>query len=187
MFSSRLNAFRPTHLRSSLLSPPLPPLCHPERSEGSAFFHPFLTEANPHISQSLPSFSTPAALRAHSNTRNPNPLMPLLHDPLDTPGGGSVLSAAPSFTSSHAEVSFASRWFHPIIKHALTTNRFRIRTYTKRTRIPFGIRSCKTQDLKSFRIRTYKKTEEGAPGSVRNSALSTSRLSVAHSMLRPAP
>jgi hypothetical protein len=101
--------------------------------------------------------------------------------------GGSVLSAAPSFTSSHVEVSFAPRWFHPILEHALTTNRFKIRTYTKRTRIPFGIRTSETQDLKSFRIRTYKKTEEGAPGSVRISALSTSRLSVAHSMLRPAP
>ncbi len=37
----------------------------------------------------------------------------------------------------------------------------RIRTYEKRARNPFTICTSKTQDLKSFRIRTYKKTREG--------------------------
>src|SRR5579872_7552463 len=40
-------------------------------------------------------------------------------------------------------------------------NCFRIRTYEKSPDNPFIIRTCKTQDLKSFRIRTYKKTGRG--------------------------
>jgi hypothetical protein len=162
MFSSRLNAFRPTHLRSSLLCPPRPPLCDPERSEGAAFFHTSLTAANPHISHSLPSFSTPAALRAHSNTRNPNPLMRLLHDPLDTPGRGSFPTTWPSFAQSHNRFCFRSNCPAPILEQPPTAIPFKIRTYTKRTRIPFGIRTSETQDLKSFRIRTYTKTGGGS-------------------------
>jgi hypothetical protein len=187
MFSSRLNAFHSTHLRSSLLCPPRPPLCHPERSEGAAFFYPFLITPNSHASQALLRFYTTTLLRAQSNTCNPNPLMRLLHDPLDTPGRGSFPTTWPSFAQSHNRFYFRSNCPAPILEQPPTAIPFKIRTYTKRTRIPFGIRTSETQDLKSFRIRTYKKTEEGAPGSVRISALSTSRLSVAHSMLRPAP
>jgi hypothetical protein len=40
---------------------------------------------------------------------------------------------------------------------------FRIRTYVKRTRKPCRIRTSKTQHLKSFRIRTYKKPPGGWP------------------------
>ena len=40
---------------------------------------------------------------------------------------------------------------------------FGIRTYEKCVPNPFGIRTSKTQDLKSFRIRTYKKTGGGGP------------------------
>jgi hypothetical protein len=41
------------------------------------------------------------------------------------------------------------------------TKSCRIRTSPKRVRISFGIRTSKTQDLKPFRIRTYKKTPGG--------------------------
>jgi len=44
---------------------------------------------------------------------------------------------------------------------------FRIRTYERHTRNPFGIRTSKTQDLKLFRMNTYKKTWVGVPA-VRN-------------------
>ena len=159
MFRSRLNAFRQ--------APPRPPLCHPacpelrrERSEGAAFLHP-LTPPDSYASQALLCFYTTTLLRTHSNARNSNPLIRLLHNCLHTPGVGSVLSTTLSFSLSHAEVSFTPRWFHPILEQALTTNRFRIRTYAKHTRIPFGIRTSKTQDLKSFRIRTYKKNRGG--------------------------
>ena len=40
---------------------------------------------------------------------------------------------------------------------------FRIRTYEKHAPNPFIIRTCKTQDLKPFRMNTYKKTGEGVP------------------------
>ena len=43
------------------------------------------------------------------------------------------------------------------------TKSFIIRTYAKHTRNPFRIRTSKTLDLKSFRIRTYKKGGRGAP------------------------
>jgi hypothetical protein len=46
--------------------------------------------------------------------------------------------------------------------HSLPTISLRIRTYEKRARNPFGIRTSKTQDLKSFRIRTYEKTPGGS-------------------------
>jgi hypothetical protein len=43
------------------------------------------------------------------------------------------------------------------------TKPFTIRTYEKRARNPFGIRTSKTRDLKSFRIRTYEKRGREAP------------------------
>ena len=46
---------------------------------------------------------------------------------------------------------------------AFATKHFRIRTYEKSARNPFGIRTSKTQDLKPFRMNTYKKTGEGVP------------------------
>jgi len=39
---------------------------------------------------------------------------------------------------------------------------FRIRTYEKHTPKPFGIRTSKTQGLKSFRMNTYEKRGRGA-------------------------
>jgi hypothetical protein len=46
---------------------------------------------------------------------------------------------------------------------------FRIRTYKKHACNSFGIRTSKTQDLKPFRMNTYKKTPrgEGSPETVR--------------------
>jgi len=44
---------------------------------------------------------------------------------------------------------------------ALGPKLFRMRTYEKLACNPFGIRTSKTQDLKSFRIRTYKKRGGG--------------------------
>jgi hypothetical protein len=47
------------------------------------------------------------------------------------------------------------------IQLSLVSNSFRIRTYEKHARNPFGIRTSKTKDLNSFRIRTYKKRGRG--------------------------
>jgi hypothetical protein len=195
MFSSPLNALRPAHSH--------PPNGHPESSDRaeipapsarfrpcrkeSGFFQAPDTAASLRISHSITSFSTAAPLRAHSNARNPNPLMRLLHDSLDTPGGGSSPTNWPPFAPSRDSFSFGSSYIARSSDQPPTSNPFRIRTYTKRTRIPFGIRTSKTQDLKSFRMCTSKKTGEGVTRSARISALSTSRLFVAHSMLRPAP
>jgi hypothetical protein len=44
---------------------------------------------------------------------------------------------------------------------SLATKSRRIRTYTKRARNPFTIRTSKTQHLKPFRICTYEKTRGG--------------------------
>jgi hypothetical protein len=49
----------------------------------------------------------------------------------------------------------------------------RILTYEKWLRNPFTIRTSKTQDLKSFRIRTYEKTGEGGPARPLSSAPKT--------------
>ncbi len=49
----------------------------------------------------------------------------------------------------------------------------RIRTYAKRARNPFTIRTSKTQDLKPFRIRTYEKTPGGPPAGSLSSAPET--------------
>jgi hypothetical protein len=192
MFSSRHNAFHRAHLRASHLRsprpsrPPHPPQCHPERSEGSAFGRSLPTEGAPSFAHSLPSFSTATLLRTRSNTRNSNPFMTLLHDSLDTPGGGLVRAALPSFAPSGDEILLDFRFLTPILEQPPTAIPFKIRTYTKHTRIPFRFRTSKTQHLKSFRIRTYRKTGEGALRLGWISDLSTSRLSVAHSMLRPA-
>jgi hypothetical protein len=97
-------------LRFSALSAPpprlfltIPPVCHPERSEGSAFLatrhsslatihfritffahahHLTLTEST----QTLPLFSTASKHPTYSNARNPNPFMRLLHRSRDTRG-----------------------------------------------------------------------------------------------------
>src|SRR5579859_3270804 len=50
----------------------------------------------------------------------------------------------------------------------LATIFFRIRTYEKRVRNPFEIRTSKTQDLKLFRMNTSQKTGWGPPPSSQN-------------------
>jgi len=85
-----------------------------------------------------------AALHAHSNARNPIPFTSLLHSSLDTGGLGPYPSPRPTRPSPLADMSS------------------KIRTSTKPTRYPFRIRTSKTRGLKSFRIRTYRKTRGGA-------------------------
>lgn len=162
MFSSRLNAFRPT------LSTPTNG--HVEWSDRSAFFHPSRTAATLHISHSLPSFSTAAALRAHSNARNFYPFMTLLHDPLYTPAGGSVLAACPSFAPSQDGISFDFRLLAPILDQPSTAIPFRIRTYVKLAHNP-------------FRIRTYKKTRGGVEAPAPPSRSSVVHLRASRSIL----
>src|SRR3984957_8112278 len=53
--------------------------------------------------------------------------------------------------------------------HPPFANSFRIRTYEKRARNSRKIRTSKTQDLKPFRICTYKKTGGGVPHSFTSS------------------
>ena len=50
---------------------------------------------------------------------------------------------------------------------SLATKSRRICTYVKSASNPFTIRTSKTQDLKSFRIRTYEKTGVGGPSPLR--------------------
>jgi hypothetical protein len=51
----------------------------------------------------------------------------------------------------------------PTFSPLLIAKSRRIRTYANPTYNPFTMNTSKTKDLKSFRIRTYKKTGEGAP------------------------
>jgi hypothetical protein len=199
MFSSRLTAFRPTHLLPSHLCPPRPPHCRPaspeprrERSERSAFLHSFLTALNSHAPQSFPRFPIVTRLRARRKSRNFKPLMRLLHN-LRTPRvGGTVPAAYPSSALSLARLTLnleqpliASVPYRTFRLRAVRPRR--MRTYAKPARKPIRFRTYKTHDLKPFRIRTYKKMGRGCQGSGRISDLSASRVSVAHSMLRPAP
>jgi len=135
--------------------PTPPPRCHPERSEGSAF---------------LPSGSP----RVHPAPRTARPrLLPESATSLPLTSVCSVPSALKSPFAPSAQSKFLS---HP----HLSPNSFVIRTSEIRPCNPCRIRTSKTQDLKSFRIRTYKKTGEGAlslvcsarPRELRVSALS---------------
>ncbi len=197
MFSSRHNAapsalLRASHLRPPHRSRPPRPLrtpraaqCHPERSEGSAFARPLTAEGAPSFAHSLPPYSSAALLHTRRNTRNSNPVMRLLHNLRIPRVGGRPMpltACQPThvFCFPHGEPA-------PVLEHTSITNLFRMRTYTKHARNPFRIRTSKTQHLKPFRIRTYGKNGEGVLRLGRFSDLSTSRLSVAHSMLRPAP
>ena len=53
---------------------------------------------------------------------------------------------------------------HPTLSPLFTTKSRKIRTYEKRSHNPFRMNTSKTLHLKSFRIRTYKKTGEGPRG-----------------------
>jgi hypothetical protein len=93
--------------------------------------------------QGLPSFSTVASLPTRRNPRKPFLFMHLLHN-LRTPRG---------WGRRH-------RTLYPV-SHPASTILFGIRTSEKHACKPHGIRTSKAQHLKSFRIRTYKKTGRG--------------------------
>jgi hypothetical protein len=179
MFSPFLIPFRPTHLRPSHLCPPPPLLCHPKPGDrrfrpcrkGSAFSRPLLTTTKPLFAHSLHYFSTAPHPRTHSNTRNSNPLRRLLHNSRHTPGEGADLGTGPSFNSNQDGVSLVIRWLASTLERPIPTIERQviitipctISTYAKHARNPFRIRTSKTQDLKSFRIRTYEKRGRGVP------------------------
>ena len=48
-----------------------------------------------------------------------------------------------------------------VLPSSLVPKLFRIRIYEKHARNPFGILTSEMRDLKSFRIRIYRKKEEG--------------------------
>jgi hypothetical protein len=147
MLSSRLNRLHRVNSH--------PPNCHPEHSEGSAYLSPSLTVASSHSSHSLPVFSIAALACAHSNVRNPNPLMRLLHDSLDTRGGGPYPTTRHTFAPSHDGISSTSRCLAMRSEQRPTAISFSICTYTNRTRIPFG--TLHLRAVLARRIRTYKK------------------------------
>ena len=134
---------------------PLPPpfhsnRCHPERSEGSAFlFSPIRALS---VFLASPLFSYSCAHFCHNENDNLF-LFRRLHTRFSKhPGGGYPLQPAIfSFRNLTTRYSL------------LSTISFTFRTYEKRARNSRRIRTSKTQDLKPFRMNTYKKTGRGAP------------------------
>ena len=104
-----------------------------------------------------------SARRAQLDTQElPQPLShhTLAHNFRHTPGWGSHLSnqtLRPSVAPSPARFA-TPHWPLPAIL-------FTIRTFAKHARNLFGMRSFKTQDLKSFRMCSSEKTPEGCPSS----------------------
>jgi hypothetical protein len=162
MFSSRLNVFLPAHSCPSIGHPACPEPGR-ERGAGSVFPRPSPAGGNLPFAHSLPSFSTATLVGPHRKTHNPNLLIRLLHNSLDTPGGESVLASSPLFTSSRRSVSFPHEWPAPVPEQASTANPCRMRTYAENARNPFRIRTSKTKDLKPFRMNTYRKMGGGVP------------------------
>jgi hypothetical protein len=83
--------------------------------------------------------------------------MSAANDPLESTNFavGQIISHGSPFTAS---APFLPR----VTSHqSKTTKSCRIRTYAKRTRNSCRIRTSKTQDLKPFRMNTYRKTGEG--------------------------
>jgi hypothetical protein len=99
--------------------------------------HPALSYQS--ASLALIPWQTLASLGPHTNSRNPFPLMALLHTSLYT---------ADLCVHSLESARSASQ---------LAANSFRIRTYGKYARNPLRIRTSKTKDLKPFRMNTYEK------------------------------
>src|SRR6202790_4902701 len=95
------------------------------------------------LSPRVPTFSTASRLRKHGDATNSLPLAALLHSSPYTPRCTPV--------SQLFSASFSG----------LLAVCFRIHTYEKRVCNPCRICTSKTQDLKSFRIRTYEKTTGG--------------------------
>src|SRR6476646_4378920 len=73
---------------------------------------------------------------------------------------GSHLSIQRSFRSGFSRPNFFPTRHSPLATISFTTLRLRA---VLAVRNPFGMRTSKTQDLKPFRMNTYKKTGVGAP------------------------
>jgi hypothetical protein len=71
---------------------------------------------------------------------------------------GSHLSSQRSFRSGFSRPNFLPTWHSP-----LATKSFTIRTYIKSAHKLFIMNTSKTQDLKPFRMNTYKKRGRGDP------------------------
>ena len=147
----------------------LPLRCHPERSEGSAFLCPCTlsldwhkrsrpspfpaTLTNPlQITENKTTLSLVFATLTRLSTHKPF----VCHSCEKHPG--SHLSSQRSFRSGFSRPNFL-----PTPHSPLATKLLRIRTYEKRACNSRRIRTCKTQDLKPFRIRTYEKTRGEGP------------------------
>ncbi len=103
----------------------------------------------------------PCPMFSSQSSQSPSP------SPGFSPSVGLSVSAFSSFSSLCSGGSSDPRlspmpYASDLTRHSsLATNSFRIRTYEKCASNPFRIRTSKTQDLKLFRMNTYKKTGEG--------------------------
>ena len=193
MFASQAaSSPRPTRRHFANRSPlprPFPPnQCHPERSEGSAFLLLLATRHLPLTTVSLTPFPATLAddLQLAENTATLSPLPATLtsrvklnpfvcHSCKKHPGWGAAIAVLP-VTSHKSPVTSSALFLPPAANHkSQVAKSFTIRTSAKRARNSRRIRTSKTQDLKSFRMNTYRKTGEGAPypSSVRYSPLTT--------------
>jgi hypothetical protein len=147
MFSSPANS--PTN-RSPLPHSFHSNRCHPERTEGSAFRLPPLSAPSAFLASPLFSYSCALFCRNESDKLF---VFRQLHTLFSKhPGGGYPLQPAIfSFRNLTTRYSL------------LSTISFTIRTYEKRARNCRRIRTSKTQDLKLFRMNTYKNTGRGTP------------------------
>ena len=175
MFSSRLDVLLPAH------RPPHRHLACPEprreRSEGPAFSHPIPSTApSSHASDRLHPFSPATRLRKRRNTSNFNPLMRLLYNSRMRRVGAGLDASS---WSAHSLAQPTSNLERPLI----ASIPIKIRTYAKQVRNSFGICTSKTQHLKPFRIRSYRKTGEGVPFD--SSILDILDYATPRSMLRP--
>jgi protoporphyrinogen/coproporphyrinogen III oxidase len=135
--------------------------CHPERSEGSRLVRR-LTRTAP----IAPAYAATFSSCSHVSVANSPPLtpFPVYPEPL----------GALSFSSSR---SFGPKLVLATRYSPLASIPFRIRSFEKSDRNPFGMRNFKTQGLKSFRIRSFKKRgrgELGAKGGYRHRSIPTS-------------
>jgi hypothetical protein len=154
--------------------------CHPacpersprERSEGSAFlFSPIRALS---VFLASPLFSYSCAHFCHNENDNLFAFRRFHTLCSKHPGWGPALvnflvaqiSDLPVLpvTSHKSPVTASALFLPPVTSHqSRVTKSFTIRTSTKRARNSRRIRTSKTQDLKPFRIRTYRKTGEGGP------------------------
>jgi len=124
--------------------------CHPERSEGSAFlFSPIRVLT---VFLASPLFSYSYALFCHHENDNLFVFTRFRTLSQKHPGWGHLLQTK-IFSFGNLATHYSP----------LSTISFIIRTSAKHARNTSRIRTSKTQDLKPFRMNTYRKTGEGAP------------------------